>query len=72
MSPSREFRLGGAIIFAAVFLIGTLLVGGNLSYALLIALCGGLAWLAMGYVMRKRPPTKPVRGQRDATHDAED
>lgn len=70
MSPSGGFRVGGAVLFASVFLIGTLLIGGSLPYALLIAVCGGLAWLAMGYFMgRPRPPTSG-RGQHDATNDA--
>lgn len=65
MNPSSGFRVGGAILFASVFLIGTLLIGGSLAYAVLIAACGGLAWLAMGHFMGRRRLPTPNRGPRD-------
>lgn len=53
MTQSLAFRVGGAVLFAAVFMTGFLLVDGSVVSALVGAVSGGLAWLAIGFVAHR-------------------
>lgn len=53
MQPSGTFRFGGALMLAAVFFAGFVLVGGEVPQAALGGVLAGLAWLGISYLKGK-------------------